>query len=50
MYDATTNPNYPRYPGELTNMKDLRLMIDGYDCGIRTYHDGFHLFPMELKN
>ncbi|MCE5197578.1 MAG: sulfatase [Armatimonadota bacterium] len=35
MYDNATNPKYPRHPGELNNMSDLRRMIDGYDCGIR---------------
>jgi choline-sulfatase len=35
MYDNMTNPKYPRYPGELKDMEDLRRMIDGYDCGIR---------------
>jgi len=35
MYDNSTNPAYPRHPGEIKNMDDLRRMIDGYDCGIR---------------
>ncbi len=35
MWDSNTNPRYPRYPGELRNMDDVRRMIDGYDCGIR---------------
>lgn len=35
MYDNRTNPEYPRYPGEIRSMKDLRRMIDGYDCGVR---------------
>jgi len=35
MYDNQTNPRYPRHPGELRNMDDVRSMIDGYDCGIR---------------
>lgn len=35
MYDDKTNPKYPRHPGRLRNMDDLRKMIDGYDCGIR---------------
>ncbi len=35
MYDANTNPLYPRHPGEITDMDDLRRMIDGYDCGVR---------------
>lgn len=35
MYSSRTNPLYPRHPGEIKNMSDLRRMIDGYDCGIR---------------
>ena len=39
MYDNKTNPDYPRYPGEVRNMEDLRMMIDGYDCGIKYMDD-----------
>lgn len=35
MYDNAVDPRYPRHPGEILNMADLRKMIDGYDCGIR---------------
>ena len=35
MYNSNTNPHYPRQPGEIRNMADMRRMIDGYDCGIR---------------
>jgi arylsulfatase A-like enzyme len=35
MFDNTVDPRYPRYPGELKTMQDVRKMIDGYDCGIR---------------
>ncbi len=35
MYDNSTNPEYPRHPGEIEDMEDMRKMIDGYDCGIR---------------
>jgi len=34
MYDNQTNPDFPRFPGEIEDMKDMRKMIDGYDCGI----------------
>lgn len=39
MFDNRENPDYPRFPGEILDMKGLRRMIDGYDCGIR-YMDG----------
>ncbi|HEY3291274.1 MAG TPA: sulfatase [Anaerolineae bacterium] len=35
MFDNRTRPEYPRHPGELVDMNDLRRMIDGYDTGIR---------------
>lgn len=35
MYDNRTHPDFPRYPGEITDMETLRMMVDGYDCGIR---------------
>jgi len=35
MYDNATHERYPRHPGELNDMQDLRRLIDGYDCGIR---------------
>jgi arylsulfatase A-like enzyme len=39
MYDSEPNPQYPRHPGELRDMNDVRRMIDGYDCGIRYLDD-----------
>jgi arylsulfatase A-like enzyme len=35
MYHGDSDPRWPRYPGELHDMADLRRYIDGYDCGIR---------------
>ncbi|MCK9477952.1 MAG: sulfatase [Firmicutes bacterium] len=35
MYNDITNPKYPKHPGKITEYKDLRKIIDGYDCGIR---------------
>jgi choline-sulfatase len=32
--DNRTDPRYPRHPGELKDLDDLRRLIDGYDCGI----------------
>jgi choline-sulfatase len=34
MYDNRTDPRYPRHPGELKDLADLRTLVDGYDCGI----------------
>jgi choline-sulfatase len=33
MYGSGVDPNFPRQPGELEDMSDVRRMIDGYDCG-----------------
>jgi arylsulfatase A-like enzyme len=35
MWDNSTSPQYPRHPGEIKDMDDLRRVVDGYDCGIR---------------
>lgn len=34
MYDNYADPRFPHFPGELCNMDDMRLLIDGYDTGI----------------
>jgi arylsulfatase A-like enzyme len=34
MYDNQPNPRYPRLPGEIRTMDDMRKLIDGYDCGV----------------
>lgn len=52
MYDNKTNPAYPRHPGEIHNMEDLRRMIDGYDCGIKYMdeHIGMLFAALKQKN
>jgi arylsulfatase A-like enzyme len=39
MFNNKVNPNFPRMPGEVTNVEQARMLFDGYDCGIR-YMDG----------
>lgn len=39
MYNNVVSPAFPRHPGEVKDMDDMRRMIDGYDCGI-AYLDG----------
>ena len=34
MYDDRENPRFPRQPGAVRNLADLRRLFDGYDCGI----------------
>jgi len=35
MYSNSRPEAHPRTPGEIACMEDFRMMIDGYDCGIR---------------
>ncbi len=51
MYHNRTNPRYPRQPGEIKDMEDLRRVIDGYDCGIRYMdsHIGMALEALEKE-
>ena len=39
MYDNRPDPRYPRHPGEIRDQRDLRRVVDGYDCGIRYMDD-----------
>lgn len=39
MYDNETNPKWPRHPGQVRSMEEMRMLIDGYDCGIRYMDD-----------
>ncbi|MGX4584548.1 sulfatase family protein [Paenibacillus chitinolyticus] len=34
-YTNSTTPRFPRAPGEIRDMADMRKMIDGFDTGIR---------------
>ena len=34
MFTDNTNPRYPRHPGSVLEYDKLRMVIDGYDCGI----------------
>ena len=51
MYDNKTDPAYPRHPGEVKDLADLRRLIDGYDCGIAymDQHIGQILAALETK-
>lgn len=39
MWDDRESPEYPRHPGRIADLRDVRRMIDGYDCGIRYMDD-----------
>ena len=35
MYDDEPWPDYPKYAGRISGMEGARIMMDGYDCGIK---------------
>lgn len=35
MYDDKPWPDYPKYPGRISGLEGARIMMDGYDCGIK---------------
>ncbi len=39
MWDDTQFPQFPRHPGSLKTLADMRAMMDSYDCGIRWTDD-----------
>ena len=39
MYTNVIHPGFPRQPGEVRDMDEMRQLIDGYDCGIRYADD-----------
>jgi choline-sulfatase len=51
MYDNSTDPRFPRHPGELETMDDLKRLVDGYDTGIAYMdsHIGQILASLERK-
>jgi len=49
MYDNQTLAAYPRHPGEIEDMDDLRRMLDGYDCGVRNADDHIGMILRALE-
>ncbi len=51
MYHGDSNPEYPRWLGELKDLDDVKTHFDGYDCGIRYADDqvGAILAAMEKQ-
>ncbi|MBO0995404.1 sulfatase family protein [Bacillus sp. SD088] len=49
MFNNNTDPEYPRYPGEIKNMDDMRKMIDGYDCGVKYLDDHVGMIFEQLE-
>lgn len=49
MFDDREDARYPKHPGALRNMSDLRRMIDGYDNGTKYVDDQIGLIVAELR-
>lgn len=48
-FDNSAPPHFPRHPGEILDMEDLRRMVDGYDCGIRYLDDHLGMLFQALE-
>lgn len=49
MYDDAIDPDFPRFPGEIKDLKDYKAFVDGYDCGIRYMDSHIGLIFDKLK-
>lgn len=34
MYDDREDPRFPRHPGRISTLEEVRRVMDGYDCGV----------------
>lgn len=50
MYDDSTSQKFPRQVGHVTNMDEMRQLIDGYDCGIRYMDDHIGMLLKALED
>lgn len=49
MYSDKTDPGYPKQPGRVNDMSDMRKLFDGYDLGIRYMDDKIGEIVERLK-
>ncbi len=49
MWNDNSNPAYPRHPGSVKDMKELRTFMDNYDCGIKYTDDNIKMVTDLLK-
>jgi len=49
MFNDEPDPKYPRHPGRLNNVRDVKNFIDNYDCGIRYTDDNINQLIKYLK-
>lgn len=43
MWNDDDNPQFPRHPGKITSMKEMKTFMDNYDCGIRYTDDNIKM-------
>lgn len=49
MWNDDTNDEYPRHPGKLSTIDDMKEFIDNYDCGIKYTDDNIKMIIDLLK-
>lgn len=49
MWNDDTFPQWPRHPGKITSMDEVKEFIDNYDCGIRYTDDNIKMILDLLK-
>lgn len=49
MWDDQVDPEYPKHPGRLDTLQDVKKFIDGYDCGVRFADDNVAQLIQVLK-
>ncbi len=50
MWSHIQHPDYPKHPGELLTMEDMKDFMDQYDCGIRYADDNIAMLIQSLKD
>ncbi len=49
MWDDNENPMYPRHPGSVKDLDELKSFMDAYDCGIKFADDNVKMLLDVLK-
>jgi choline-sulfatase len=49
MYDDRVDPKYPKHPGKISNLGEMRQVVDGYDSGVRYVDDQIGRIIAHLK-
>lgn len=49
MWNDSTEEKYPRHPGKITNLTEMKEFMDNYDCGIKYTDDNIKMIIDLLK-